>query len=157
MTEQEWEDKLDEVQKHSENWYNKYKQAEEKVEELENKIADIKANCDFAIEGRDVKIMELEKENERLKGDLELWESGGCRATNLFECGVVKELKEHHKSVCETLTNTHRSIREQLTKATDLLKKMFYLYFGPCVTHKDLENRDKLFEEIKQLIKEIEK
>ena len=40
MTEQEWEDKLDEVQKHSENWYNKYKQAEEK-------IADIKANCDL--------------------------------------------------------------------------------------------------------------
>jgi len=40
------------------------------------------------------RIEELKKENERLKGDLELWESGGCRATNLFECGVVKELKE---------------------------------------------------------------
>jgi FtsZ-binding cell division protein ZapB len=40
------------------------------------------------------RIEELEKENERLKGDLELWESGGCRATNLFKCGVVKELKE---------------------------------------------------------------
>ena len=87
-------------------------------ETFENKIADIKANCDLAIEGRDVKIKELEQkleqtekdladyqfnyptikeleeENERLKGDLELWESGGCRATNLFECGVVKELKE---------------------------------------------------------------
>ena len=35
--------------------------------ELENKIADIKANCDLAIEGRDVKIMELEKENAKLK------------------------------------------------------------------------------------------
>lgn len=62
--------------------------------ELTDKIADIKANCDLAIEGRDIKIMELEEENERLKGDLELWESGGCRATNIFECGVVKELKE---------------------------------------------------------------
>ena len=29
---------------------------------LENKIADIKANCDLAIEGRDVKIKELELE-----------------------------------------------------------------------------------------------
>ena len=27
----------------------------------ENKIADIKANCDLAIEGRDVKIMELDR------------------------------------------------------------------------------------------------
>ena len=61
---------------------------------LTDKIADIKANCDLAIEGREVKIKELEEENERLKGDLELWESGGCRATNLFECGVVKELKQ---------------------------------------------------------------
>ena len=50
--------------------------------ELENKIANIEANCGLAIEGRDVKIKELEQENERLKGDLELWESGGCRATN---------------------------------------------------------------------------
>ena len=30
-----------------------------KYAELENKIADIKANCDLAIEGRDVKIKEL--------------------------------------------------------------------------------------------------
>ena len=36
---------------------------------------------------------ELTDENERLKGDLELWESGACRATNLDKCSVVKELK----------------------------------------------------------------
>jgi hypothetical protein len=34
--------------------------------ELENKIADIKANCDLAIEGRDVKIKELEQQIEKL-------------------------------------------------------------------------------------------
>ena len=34
----------------------------EKYAELENKIADIKANCDLAIEGRDIKIKELELE-----------------------------------------------------------------------------------------------
>ena len=33
-----------------------------KYAELENKIADIKANCDLAIEGRDIKIKELELE-----------------------------------------------------------------------------------------------
>ena len=41
-----------------EKWY-----AEEKrIAELESKIADIKANCDLAIEGRDIKIKELELE-----------------------------------------------------------------------------------------------
>ena len=33
-----------------------------KYADLENKIADIKANCDLAIEGRDIKIKELELE-----------------------------------------------------------------------------------------------
>jgi chromosome segregation ATPase len=36
-----------------------------KYAELESKIADIKANCDLAIEGRDVKIKELEEENNK--------------------------------------------------------------------------------------------
>ncbi len=39
----------------------------EKVSDLEDQIADIKANCDLAIEGRDIKIKELEKENEELR------------------------------------------------------------------------------------------
>ena len=37
------------------------------IAELENKIADIKANCDLALEGRDVKIMELEQQIEKMK------------------------------------------------------------------------------------------
>ena len=36
----------------------------------EEVIDNIKANCDLAIEGRDVKIMELEKENAKLKEEL---------------------------------------------------------------------------------------
>ena len=36
------------------------------AEPRENKIADIKANCDLAIEGRDIKIKELETENNKL-------------------------------------------------------------------------------------------
>lgn len=36
-------------------------------EKLENKIADIKANCDLAIEGRDIKIKELEQQIEKMK------------------------------------------------------------------------------------------
>ena len=34
--------------------------------DLTDQIADIKANCDLAIEGRDIKIMELEQENNKL-------------------------------------------------------------------------------------------
>ena len=37
-----------------------------RLAELEEQIADIKANCDLAIEGRDIKIMELEQENNKL-------------------------------------------------------------------------------------------
>lgn len=40
------------------------------AEPRENKIADIKANCDLAIEGRDVKIMELEQQIEEMKSDV---------------------------------------------------------------------------------------
>ena len=37
------------------------------AEPRENKIADIKANCDLAIEGRDVKIKELKQQIEKMK------------------------------------------------------------------------------------------
>ena len=110
-----------------------------KYAELENKIADIKANCDLAIKGRDLKIDELEKENERLEGDLELWESGGCRATNLFECGVVKELKE------------------QLTKATEIIKRLKSLIEDVCDINYLSKNNTKLLEKAEQFLKEIEK
>ena len=35
--------------------------------DLKAQIADIKANCDLAIEGRDIKIKELEKQIEKMK------------------------------------------------------------------------------------------
>ena len=35
--------------------------------DLTDKIADIKANCDLAIEGRDIKIKELEQQIEKMK------------------------------------------------------------------------------------------
>ena len=47
------------------------KPREKRIEELENKIADIKANCDLAIEGRDIKIKELEQKLENIRYYLE--------------------------------------------------------------------------------------
>lgn len=39
--------------------------------ELKNKIADIEANCDLAIEGRNVKIMELEEQIKQMRKELQ--------------------------------------------------------------------------------------
>lgn len=69
---------------------------------------------------------------------------------------LALELSEIEKQV-SALISENIGYKNQLTKATDLLKKMYYLYFDPCVTHNDLENRDKLFEEVKQFLKETEK
>ena len=43
------------------------RKSEKRIAELENKIADIKANCDLAIEGREIKIKELEQQIEKMK------------------------------------------------------------------------------------------
>lgn len=47
MTEQEWEDKLDEVQKNSEYWYDMYKKLEKENAELKTQIEKMKCcfNC----------------------------------------------------------------------------------------------------------------
>ena len=52
------------VNAHNEGFNRSYAKAQA---ELENKIADIKANCDLAIEGRDVKIKELKQQIEKMK------------------------------------------------------------------------------------------
>lgn len=58
-----------------EKWYGE----EKRITELENKIADIKANCDLAIEGRDIKIKELETENAKLKSVVEFQQSSNMK------------------------------------------------------------------------------
>lgn len=76
-----------------------------KYAELENKIADIKANCDLAIEGREVKIRELEQQIERAVDIIRdlgstvregvtchyLVDNGGLHRATLF----IKEIKEN--------------------------------------------------------------
>ena len=73
---------------------------------------------------------ELTDENERLKGNLELWESGACRATNLDKCGVVKELEaqiEKMQDDIDCLTFACENYREEMEKnladATELEKE----------------------------------
>ena len=132
-------------------------------QQSENKIADIKANCDLAIEGRDIKIKELEKENAELKeqvANLEgiklAQETALNTEYNIKECLIKEnaELKDDNKVMADNYSKMEQKFYNNLTKAKELLKKMYYLYFNPCVTEQDLENRDKLFEEVKQFIKE---
>lgn len=84
-----------------ERYFNSYlagaEPREKRIEVLEKEVEQLREHNLYMFDTIALKsqqIEKLEKENEMLKGDLELWESGGCRATNLFECGVVKELKE---------------------------------------------------------------
>lgn len=70
MSREDWEQLLCENRnKITDLSYEKYKLKKEN-EQLKDQIADIKANCDLAIEGRDVKIADLEKENKTLEGCL---------------------------------------------------------------------------------------
>lgn len=99
----------------------------------ETKIADIKANCDLAIEGRDIKIKELEKENEELKEKREQdcdssWYEG-------FNCSEKERLK-------------------QLTKAKELLNE--FMRIGKA-SDEDFEyDYSELIGETEQFLKEGE-
>lgn len=77
MSEQDWEDKLAEVQKHSEHWYNKYKELENKIADLEKENTDLRDNYDQfkAIAEPEIERLqngnaELEKQVKELAKDL---------------------------------------------------------------------------------------
>ena len=102
--------------------------------ELTDKIADIKANCDLAIEGRDVKIKELEKENAELK----------------------KQLEMSNKVYNDNLDYSHH-IEEQLTKAKDHIKTLL-----DCLKQDTNDPQTNYYvcqymDKAEQFIKEIEK
>lgn len=89
MTEKEMKAQI--TQAHIDGYNRGYAKAKEK-------IADIKANCDLAIEGRDVKIMELEKENAELK-----------KKIGIYQKGMYDEIEKRDK---------------KLTKAIEIIKKL---------------------------------
>jgi hypothetical protein len=121
-------------------------------------------NCTYE-EGECIKINVLEKENAELERKLEQTEKD--LADYQFNYPTIKELqkenaelKAHHKSVCDTLTNTHRNLGEQLTKAKELIK-MFSAFVNNEIEydpehpqeHTDLWN--KLCEKAEQFLKEV--
>ena len=132
-----------------------------KISELENKIADIKANCDLAIEGRDVKIMELEQKLEQTEKDL---------ADYQFNYPSIKELEKENSKLLDVINNQDVKIADlekqieqiekvsdynadQLTKAKEFLQRFIEtsnpIYFE--------EDRQKVKTQAEQFLKEIEK
>ncbi|MBO4640862.1 MAG: hypothetical protein J5710_14015 [Treponema sp.] len=72
--------------------------------ELIDQIADIKANCDLAIEGRDVKIMELRSENIKLKEkikELEKYEKQKEWIRDKFRETMQSECEQKDKQIAE--------------------------------------------------------
>lgn len=77
------------------------------------------------------RITELEKENAELKQkyDTCLRENTGLKIHSAY-------------------------VEKKLTKAKEIIKKLYAVYYDPCVTESDLKYRDELFAEIKQFLKE---
>ena len=95
--------------------------------DLTDQIADIKANCDLAIEGRDVKIMELEKENAELKKKIGIYQKGMYDEIEKRDKKLTKA-----KEIIRTFLNMPMPNNEEvfadvgmfLTKAEQFLKEI---------------------------------
>ena len=89
---------------------------------LIDQIADIKANCDLAIEGRDIKIKELEKENTEPKS--------GCGMCYRKDKEQLIKAKDHIKTLLDCLkqdTNdpqTNYYVCQYMDKAEQFLKEI---------------------------------
>lgn len=108
-----------------------------KLDELEKEIAELKAYNEKLLDGdieKHNKIVELQKENAELKAKIY---GGGYEAVIMKKDAdiillehLLKEQKELHKGVCEQLTHTHKNLRNQLTKAKELIKRLIKATYG---------------------------
>ena len=105
------------------------------------------------------KIAELEKENVELRNN-------GFTVSAMTEQQLKVALEKG-----EQLEKKNAELKEradkadldsvlffnQLCKAKEIIKKLYEVYYDPCVTEGDLKYRDELFAEIKQFLSEVEK
>lgn len=92
------------------------------VAELENKIADIKANCDLAIEGRDIKIKELELEltveKDQHQEEINL---------HLHAEEYIKKLEKENNKLLDVINNQDVKIadlEQQIERAVDIIRDL---------------------------------
>ena len=108
------------------------RKSKKKIEELEAQLAiseHDREHNDYELTEVYKKVEELEKENI--------------------------ELKEHHKNVCENLTNTHRNIREQLIKAKEIIENLLGLLPDEVLNHDYY--KEKYVDPAEQFLSEVEK
>lgn len=105
-----------------------------RIAELEDERSDL----DMIAKNYAIKIAELEKENAELRNKLE--------HRNCLDCS-------NHSSKLRMRT---LELEKECTKATEIIKKLYAVYYDPCVTESDLKYRDELFAEIKQFLREKE-
>lgn len=129
-----------------------------RLAELEDKIADIKANCDLAIEGRDVKIKELEKENKDLCDNYDQFKAVAepkIERLKKENAELKEELKDANEKVVHLACNQNKDLKYKLTKATEIIKQLLLLPYA---------NNEEVYADVtstlnkaEQFIKEVEK
>ena len=83
----------------------------------EEKIADIKANCDLAIEGRDLKITELEAENNKL---LDVINNQDVKIADLEkDKAYLDESLDRQIQATLDLQKENKELKSELTKKAD--------------------------------------
>ena len=95
------------------------------------------------------RINELETEVNRLKLNEQLAINNGKN--------LLKENAELKKKCYKKAVKDYCKVETQLTKAKEIIKKLYAVYYDPCVTESDLKYRDELFAEINQFLSEVEK
>jgi hypothetical protein len=92
------------------------------------------------------RIAELEKENAELKETLKTYNGCGDWDNDFHTCRVYLQREELQDCI------------EQLTKATEIIKKLKALYFSPVVTKDDVKRQDEILAEVEQFLNsEVEK
>ena len=142
---------------------------EKRIAELEDKLA----NADYQLEGRDVKIKELEKENAELKETCNKWfehlknrEEELLNELNNQNVKYNKQIAELEKENAELkekvniLDNCDRlgdviteAYKDQLTKAKELMKEFVHHYKAKTIY---IENMQDLLEQAEQFLKDSE-
>ena len=131
------------TQAHIDGYNRGYAKAKEKID-------DIKANCDLAIEGRDVKIKELENQVKDL--EKQLTEKVTLESLDVVSARIAELEKENAELKSIERMALYSKLSDQLTKAKELLQR-----FIKWARTENCEKFDVILTDAEQFIKEIEK
>lgn len=102
---------------------------------------------------------ELEKEAEKHADGIYHYK---INVSDYGEDGIINyrysDIKEAYIKGAEPREKRIAELEKENAKAKEIIKKLYAVYYEPCVTESDLKYRDELFAEIKQFLNsEVEK